>query len=140
MNSMTRERHLEVLMLDTDEEDVFAFRWVLKNLAKPVELIHATSVGDALKEVVSAQRENHQTLVLVNHSMPGEGARLILSELRAAGEIQPVPAVVLCNALPADGGASWYELGARAVVVKPQTMSELRSMLASLTSFWRRAS
>lgn len=128
-----------ILIVDDDDEDVFAFRWAMKYSLAHISVMHIDNGTEAIKYLLQGS-EKHRLpeLVLVDINMPGVDGYDTLAAIRNSINTKHLPVLMFSTSgAPKEVRRSYAE-GANAHLVKPNSIEELRQLAASLTDFWLR--
>lgn len=128
-----------VLIIDDDQEDAFALKWAFKQAIAGVEVVHCSEGSEALAFLASkTQMSELPDLVLVDVDMTEVDGFKILEAIRGREETAHLPLLFFSNSGAADEVQRAYRSGANAHLVKPDSMHDLRQMIAAMVQFWLR--
>lgn len=134
-----------ILLIDDDEDDIFALRRALKKaqVMNPVEVV--TDGRQAIEYLAGAgsfaDRVAHPVpfLVFLDLKLPYRDGFEVLTWIRQRAEFEAMLVVVLTGSDETRDHQRAYALGARSYLVKPTSPDELRRLLDSLRSHWSHA-
>lgn len=75
-------------------------------------------------------------LIMLDLRMPKKNGFMVISELKAHGELKSIPVVVMTTSDAKIDIQQAYALGANSCVVKPDTFGGLLEMIQSINQFW----
>jgi two-component system, chemotaxis family, response regulator Rcp1 len=75
-------------------------------------------------------------LVLLDLNLPVRSGYEVLAELQQDAELYTIPVVVLTTSANPQDMTRYYELGARAYLVKPLELDEFLSLVRRTVAFW----
>lgn len=134
--SVSREKLLNILLVEDDEVDVMNVRRAFKkgNITNP--LFVAGNGLEALKMLRSDGMPKTQRLVLLDLNMPKMSGLEFLRELRGDPILRPTPVVVLTTSAAERDKVEAYNLHVAGYLVKPVTFSSFCETMASLNKYW----
>ncbi|MEM7520756.1 MAG: response regulator [Pseudomonadota bacterium] len=126
-----------VLIIDDDEEDVFAFKWAMKYSLPEVSIVHIDDGAKAVDFLLNQPpADNLPVLILVDINMPGVDGYDTLIAIRNSVTMRHLPVLMFSTSgSPAEVRRSYAE-GANAHLVKPTSIAELRELAVSVSDFW----
>lgn len=128
-----------ILIVDDDEEDVFAFRWAMKYSLAHISVMHIDNGTEAIKFLLNGSTADKlPELVLVDINMPGVDGYDTLAAIRNSITTKHLPVLMFSTSGSPREVRKSYAEGANAHLVKPDSIEELRQLASSLTDFWLR--
>ncbi|HWD20688.1 MAG TPA: response regulator [Verrucomicrobiae bacterium] len=132
-----------ILLVEDNEDDVYVMQRALKKsgIINPVRI--APDGEEALSYLAGtgayANRAEHPLpfLVFLDIKLPFVDGFETLAWMRERGLLETIAVVMLTSSAEARDREKAAELGARAYVVKPPKVEDLRATLEALRSFWR---
>lgn len=126
-----------VLIVDDDEEDVFAFKLAMKYSLAGISLVHIDDGAKAVDFLLKkAGNSALPELVLVDINMPGVNGYDTLAAIRSSKITRHLPVLMFSTSdSPKEVQRSYLE-GANAHLVKPNSIEELRALTTSIAQFW----
>jgi CheY-like chemotaxis protein len=133
-----------ILLVEDNEDDVFALRRAIKKAGITTPLRVATDGQQAVDYLTAAgdpaKQETHPLpfLVLLDLKLPYRDGFEVLEWIRARPELGKVVVVMLTGSDERRDHQRAYALGARSYLVKPAHAEDIRRLLDSLHSHWPR--
>lgn len=127
----------QIVIIDDDDEDVFAIRRAFEKAGTTVELVHfedGRSALDALRAL--EDRRQLPRLILLDIHMPNMDGFDVLLELRRSGPNRQVPVLMFSTSDSDQEVERAYSSGANAHLVKPSSMSDLQIVARAIHDFW----
>lgn len=126
-----------ILIVDDDEEDVFAFRWAMKYSLAHISVKHIDNGTEAIDFLLNqTDTDKLPELVLVDINMPGVDGYDTLAAIRNSITTRHLPVLMFSTSGSPKEVRRSYTEGANAHLVKPNSIEELRQLASSLTTFW----
>ena len=126
-----------LLVVDDDEEDVFAFKWALKSVSPEVQVVHTTDGAAALDFLLALTEEDDlPQIILVDINMPGVNGFETLAAIRNSKITQHLPVIMFSTSDSPTEIRNAYLAGANAHLVKRNSIKELKVMASALATFW----
>jgi len=123
-----------ILLVEDDQDDIFAFKWALKKAGAP-NPVHIVEDGRAalsyLTGAVADQDRPLPVLVFLDLKLPFHGGMEILSRMKADPELATVPVVILSGSDEARDHNQAESLGAFDYIVKPPSPDQLTQVIRS---------
>lgn len=123
-----------MLYIDDAIEDRILFAEVLAQIAPDINLEVAESGEAGLAILANGDRPN---LVLLDLNMPGMDGMEVLQQIKGDPKLKSLPVVVFSVTTASTHINQAFELGANAVINKPLTLEEYRSVIVATLHFWR---
>jgi CheY-like chemotaxis protein len=133
-----------ILVVDDNEDDVFALRRALKkaNIANPQQVLtHGQAAIDYLSgtgEYADRSRFPLPFLMLLDLKMPFRGGFEVLEWAGQQPELSGLAIIILTGSDEIKDHQRAYALGARSYVVKPPSPQDLQQVMRSMDSLWLR--
>ena len=128
-----------VLIVDDDEEDVFAFKWAMEAQGSKIETVHIDDGAQALDFLLSkTDPEDLPQIVLLDINMPGVDGFETLGAIRNSDIVKHLPVLMFSTTDSPKEVRKSYVLGANAHLVKPNSIKDLKVMSAAVVQFWLR--
>jgi len=131
-----------LLMADDDAEDCVLVREALQETRANCAL-HTVADGEELLDYLHGRGKYAKPhaaprpdLILLALRMPKKDGREALADLRANGQLPPIPIVVLTTSTAADDVSYCYRIGASSYIAKPATFQAWVELLHTLTKYW----
>lgn len=129
-----------ILIVDDDDEDVFAIRRAFSKLDESIELHHLCDGAAAVEYLLDVKELRHlPDLVLLDINMPRVNGFDTLKALRSSDLTQHLPVVMLSTSDSVPEIRRAYASGANAHLVKPSSMAKLTFMAKAIVDFWMTA-
>ena len=133
-----------ILLVEDNEDDVFAFRRALKK----ADITNALEVAENGRQALEYLKGDHvygdrarfpmPFIIFLDLKLPYVDGFEILDWLRGQRALSTVPVCVLTSSAEIKDKDRAYSLGARTYMVKPPTARDLLDVMNSLQSFWMR--
>jgi CheY-like chemotaxis protein len=134
-------RKLRILVAEDDPDDQLLIREALK-AAHIQHHVTFVSDGQELLEKMSREAERHlpinrlPDLILLDLNMPRMDGREALKRIKADPTLRRIPVVVFTTSTDRMDVVQAYETGSNAYIVKPETFTDLVSIMQSLDDYW----
>lgn len=131
-----------ILLVEDNEDDVFAFQRAIKKAGITNELRIATDGKEALDYLFAQgayanRAENPRPfLVFLDLKLPYFSGFDVLEQMRQRPELSDIAVVVLTSSAEVKDKQQAYALGARSYVVKPPSPQDLLDVVGSLQTLW----
>ncbi|MEM9968111.1 MAG: response regulator [Pseudomonadota bacterium] len=126
-----------VLIVDDDEEDVFALKWALDRSLAQMDAVHIDDGADALDFLLSMTEVRElPDLVILDINMPGVDGYETLAAIRASDITAHIPVLMFSTSDSAQEIKKSYLSGANAHLVKPNSIRGLQLVAESVSQFW----
>lgn len=131
-----------MLLVEDNEDDVFAFERALKKAGVTNELRIVTDGQQALDYLFgqgasgNGAQNSRPFLVFLDLKLPYFSGFEILQRMRHSRDLADVAVVVLTSSAEIKDKQQAYALGARSYLVKPPDAQDLLDVIASLETFW----
>lgn len=135
-----------ILLVEDNEDDVFALRRAIKKAAVTNPLKVATDGQQAVDYLTACADPAKQAqfplpfLVLLDLKLPYREGFEVLEWIRSQSHLAHVIVVMLTGSDERRDHQRAYALGARSYLVKPAMADDIRRLLESLSSHWQRTS
>lgn len=133
-----------ILLVEDNEDDVFALRRAIKKAAVTNPLKVATDGQQAVDYLTASADPEKQAefplpfLVLLDLKLPYRDGFEVLEWIRSQSHLRDIIVVMLTGSDERRDHQRAYALGARSYLVKPATADDIKRLLESLSSHWRR--
>jgi CheY-like chemotaxis protein len=136
-NRQTRTKRLKILLIDSNEADVYLFQEAFRVLRAVHELQIARDGEQALAGLRTAESGNQlPALILLDIDLPKVDGFEVLRAIRAGPRQRAIPVIVFTASPDQRQVRRAYELGANAYVCKP--LDHLVDVVGDLERFWLR--
>jgi CheY-like chemotaxis protein len=130
-------KSMTILLADDDEEDLELIEDAILGLEPRAEL-HKHTNGKEVIEFLHAQPDhNLPCLIILDYNMPELNGSQILSHMSEHPRYESIPKVILSTSGAAIHVHECIANGAAEYFVKPNNMSELKSIAEKMLSFCR---
>jgi len=130
---------VKVLLVEDDPADAELTEELLSEAMVVVDL---EIVQDGVEAMAYLRREgrfaeaSRPDVILLDLNMPRKDGREVLQEIRADGELETIPVVVLTTSDADRDVAKSYALGANCYVTKPVGLEQFSDIVRSIEHFW----
>ena len=126
------------LLVEDNEDDVFAFQRALKKTNLAVKMDLAVDGQEAMHHLqnVVAGANPPPSIVFLDLKLPYHSGFDLLKYIRSQKSLDDTIAVILTSSAEVKDKQQAYALGARSYLVKPPTDRDIRDLLDSLQTFW----
>ena len=69
--------------------------------------------------------------------LPGKSGRELLTEMRAADDLKPIPVVIMTGTVEADAVDEFRQLHVQGFLTKPVDMGAFLSLVQELKDYWK---
>jgi CheY-like chemotaxis protein len=132
--------HYDILLIEDDLGDAGLVRIALRRGPFTVQLHHVKDSVEAmafLRRIGPAfQDAPRPDLILLDLNLPGRSGHEILEEIKADGDLNAVPVVVLSTSEAERDVLKAYALGANTFVTKPMDADEFSRAIHAIETFW----
>ncbi|MEM7438339.1 MAG: response regulator [Pseudomonadota bacterium] len=126
-----------VVIIDDDDEDVFAVRRAFSKSDPSIDLKHISDGVAAVDYLLSyTDYSDLPDLVLLDIKMPGMNGFEILRALRSSDISRHLPIIMFSTSASPKEIRQAYSGGANAHLIKPNSMSELQEFAQAIAVFW----
>ncbi|WP_421791428.1 response regulator [Hyphobacterium sp.] len=125
---------MKVLIVDDDDGDVMVMETCLHSNDNHLEILRAYDGGDAI--AILKNESEPPDLILLDLNMPGIDGHAALEEIRKMPRHNSTPIVIFTTSAARRDIVRAYENRANAFVQKPGNLSEFRSTMDHIKSFW----
>ena len=131
------ERQYTILYVEDDPEDQFLVKAAVRRTGRSITLHFAENGKDLLRYLLSVKDEaGRPDLILMDLNMPEMDGFETLKYIKRNETCRRVPTIVFTTALAPDQVHKCYDLGANAIMMKPQTFSEFEQVIGEMLSYW----
>jgi CheY-like chemotaxis protein len=123
-------RYSRILLIDDDEDDQELFAEAIGQVAASVQCTVLESAQDALRMLESG--EIAVDLIFLDLNMPVMSGQQFLAEKNQRAGLRDIPVIVLSTSSNADIIAKTTALGVRKFVTKPNSFTELKTILFNI--------
>src|ERR1700722_2530434 len=120
-------RYSKILLIDDDEDDQELFAAAIRQVAASVQCMVLESAQTALRLLDS--KEVAVDLIFLDLNMPVMSGQQFLAEKNQRAGLRDIPVVVLSTSSNTDIIAKTTELGVTKFVTKPNSFTELKTIL-----------
>jgi len=120
--------------VDDDPDDHFVFATALREVDPQVDLKTFSSCADLLSSFAQINSLPH--LIVIDMNMPGSDGCQCLKEIRRLEAMLPVPVIMYSTASSPASIKTAYEEGARGFFVKPNSMTDIKTVIHQLLNDW----
>jgi chemotaxis family two-component system response regulator Rcp1 len=124
----------KVLYIDDAVEDRTLLTEILAQIAPDIQLEVAENGESGLAKLAGAYRPN---LVLLDLNMPGMDGFEVLKLIKGDPGLKSLPVIVFSVTTASLHINQAFEIGANAVINKPLTLEEYKSVFVDTFRFWR---
>ena len=126
------------LLVEDNEDDVFAFKRALKKANVKVDVQLAVDGKEAMDHLqpVTAGANPPPSIIFLDLKLPYFSGFDILKHIRSQATLDNTIVVILTSSAEVKDKQQAYALGARSYLVKPPTDGDIRDLLDSLQTFW----
>ncbi len=128
-------KNKRVILVEDNLADVELVRISVRELEKPVELVHVGDGQELLNFLKDAQL-NEIALILLDLNMPRVSGIDVLRHMHGDEQLKKIPVVMFTTSNSRTDILRCYELGAKAFVCKPLDIFEFNSSIRSIVEFW----
>jgi CheY-like chemotaxis protein len=136
------ERHLTILIIEDDPNDVLLLRKALKRagIENPIQVVN--DGAEAIKYLQGEGRycdRSHfpfPSVIFTDLKMPRMSGFDVLEWLRSHSHCSVIPIMILSASKEEKDVKRAYQMGANAYLVKPATLNELQEMVKTAYDFW----
>ncbi|MBL7814423.1 MAG: response regulator [Saprospiraceae bacterium] len=128
-------KNKKVILVEDNLADVELVKISIKELEKPVELVHVGDGQELLNFLQSAQL-NEIAVILLDLNMPRVSGIDVLRHMHDDPLLKKVPVVMFTTSNSKTDILKCYELGAKAFVCKPLDIFEFHYSIRSIVEFW----
>ena len=133
-----------VLLVEDNEDDIFVLKRTLRK-AGVINPLHIATDGRQALDYLSAamdpaRRDQHPVpfLVLLDLKLPYRDGFEVLTWIRNQPALSEVVVVMLTGSDENRDHQRAYALGARSYLVKPASADDIKQLIESLQSYWRK--
>jgi CheY-like chemotaxis protein len=128
-------KNRKVILVEDNLADVELVRISVRELEKPVELVHVGD-GQELLNFLKDASLNEIALILLDLNMPRVSGIDVLRHMHGDDQLKKIPVVMFTTSNSRTDILRCYELGAKAFVCKPLDIFEFNSSIRSIIEFW----
>jgi two-component system, response regulator len=139
-NSMT-ENHLEILLVEDNQNDAELSLYTLKKFKIANSIYHARDGEEALsylfgKPSAGEKLANVPRLILLDLKLPKVNGLEVLRKLKSDPRTQSVPVVVLTSSREERDIIESYDLGVNSYIVKPIDFEQFTEAVRNVGLYW----
>ncbi len=135
-DATTRERCLNILLVDDDEVDVMNVKRAFQKAHITNPLVVAHDGLQALEKLRAGDFVCERRLVLLDLNMPRMNGIEFLRELRRDPALHATPVVVLTTSNDERDKVDAYDLNVAGYLLKPVTFASFVEIMAALNKYW----
>jgi CheY-like chemotaxis protein len=121
------------LLVDDDTDDVLLFEEVLKEVSKSIRLITSSNGIEAL-DFLTKNQGNLPKLIFLDLNMPRMDGKECLKAIKQDPTFSHVPVIMYTTSSQSRDIEETMMLGAVCFITKPSSVSDLRNIIATITS------
>ncbi|GJG85887.1 two-component system response regulator [Gemmatimonadetes bacterium T265] len=135
-DATTRDRCLNILLVDDDEVDVMNVKraFAKAHITNPLYVVHDGL--QALEALRTGEFACDRRLVLLDLNMPRMNGIEFLRELRRDPALHATPVVVLTTSDDERDKVDAYDLNVAGYLLKPVTFASFVEIMAALNKYW----
>lgn len=135
-DATTRDRCLNILLVDDDEVDVMNVKraFAKAHITNPLYVVHDGL--QALEKLRAGDFSCDRRLVLLDLNMPRMNGIEFLRELRKDPALHATPVVVLTTSDDERDKVDAYDLNVAGYLLKPVTFASFVEIMAALNKYW----
>jgi two-component system, chemotaxis family, response regulator Rcp1 len=131
-------RHLRILNIEDNPDDVDLLRLAIRQIEAPVEL---AVVGDGEAAIDFLKERNQQEgkrpdLIFLDLNLPKKDGCETLAEIKQDVLLRSVPVLIFTTSNSEEHVRQCYTLGAACYLLKPLEFGDLVSLMQKTFSFW----
>lgn len=138
-SKLNNVKAFEILLIDNNPVDVDLTRMAFEDRALPYRL-HSVKDGTEamgfLRRTGSYGDAPRPDLILLELRIPGKGGLEVLAEIKADGDINQIPIVVLTSSKTDRDVQKSYALHANCYLIKPVDLDEYIEVVKKIEDFW----
>ena len=131
---------ISILLVEDDPGDQKLIRMSLRRQRISNEVVVANCGEEALDYLEAAKAESAEhpmpALILLDLNMPGMGGKEFLSRIKADGELDTIPVVILTTSDADQDVLDSYKLHASGYVKKPVDLEGFQDVMTKLGDYW----
>ena len=139
MQATTRERPIEVLLVEDNPADARLMREALRD-AKVQSQISVVSDGaqalEFLRNQGKYQNAPRPDMILLDLNLPKKDGREVLAEIKNDPELMLIPVAVLTTSQAHQDIIKAYKLHANCYITKPMELDHFARVVESFEDFW----
>jgi CheY-like chemotaxis protein len=128
-------KNKRVILVEDNMADVELVKISMKELEKPVELVHVGD-GQELLNFLQSANLSEIAVILLDLNMPRVSGIDVLRHMHGDESLKRVPVVMFTTSNSKTDILRCYELGAKAFVCKPLDIFEFNTSIRSIVEFW----
>ncbi len=131
-----------VIIAEDDPDDRLLIKDAIREAASEAEVHFVTDGAEMLDYLNHRGRYTDETssplpeLILLDLNMPKKSGLEVLEEIKADPTLRTIPVVVLTTSRSPEHVSRSYELGGNGYITKPNSYSELVSLMENLNRYW----
>ena len=131
------ERQISVLLVEDNPGDVRLIREAFRSLNIDPNFHVVTDGVDAI-DYLHASDGNFDIpdLILLDLSLPRKSGLEVLAEIKASPDIRRIPVLILSSSAADSDIRKSYDLHANSYIVKPADLTQVMTVIKSLSDFW----
>jgi two-component system, response regulator len=141
MESAMTENHLEILLVEDNQNDAELSLYTLKKFKIANSIYHARDGEEALsylfgKPSAEEKLANVPRLILLDLKLPKVNGLEVLRKLKSDPRTQSVPVVVLTSSREERDIIESYDLGVNSYIVKPIDFEQFTEAVRNVGLYW----
>ena len=126
----------KVILVEDNLADVELVRISMRELEKPVELVHVGDGQELLNFLKDETVLNQIAVILLDLNMPRVSGIDVLQHMHQDPNLKKIPVVMFTTSNSKTDILRCYELGAKAFVCKPLDIFDFNASIRSIVEFW----
>lgn len=119
---------LSILLIEDDEDDVFFFCDVLKEINIEVSLHHTLNGLEAMK-YMNRMKHKRPQLIFTDLNMPLMSGWEFLKQIKTNEDLRDIPIIVLSTASDSETRKQLLDMGASSFFTKPPTVEAMKNIV-----------
>lgn len=141
MNNRSKDRTIEILLIEDNPGDVRLTKEALNNKEKSLKI---SVVGDGVEAMAFLRREGRYVraarpdLILLDLNLPKKGGHEVLAEIKDDFILRRIPVAILTTSDAEEDIFKSYDLHANCYITKPVDFEQFMRVIEFLEEFWLR--
>lgn len=131
-----------VIIAEDDPDDRLLIKDAIREASGNTE-VHFVADGAEMLDYLNhrgrykdQEKAPHPELILLDLNMPKKSGLEVLEEIKGDPTLRTIPVVVLTTSRSPEHVSRSYELGGNGYITKPNSYSELVSLMENLNKYW----
>jgi len=132
-------RKLQLLLVEDSEADARLIKEVMKDQNVAVDISVVRDGEEAMSYLYKQdgyENASRPDLIILDLNMPKKDGREVLAELKANGDLQSIPVLILTTSNSDEDILKSYKLNASCYITKPMDLDKFTDIVKSLDQFW----